>query len=214
MAASRLPAGDFGVECDHARLQSLQTPLAIGGYSQTFAARWDAEWNKRLFTSIDYQHQDLRDLSIPIPAAIEEIALAQGTLDRVSGTVNVNLPHGFGAFGSLAYTRSRNETPGPGFGDGLPFVPELTGRVGVSWVHPANLKLTLAASYVGERASDLPGRSLEDYWTLDTSLRWESDDKRFAVDLAAYNLLGQTFEVGRDTAGWGRTFTGSLKVRF
>ena len=31
-------------------LQSNQLPLALDGYSDTFIARWDAEWNSHVFT--------------------------------------------------------------------------------------------------------------------------------------------------------------------
>src|SRR5262249_22017417 len=35
-------------------LQSNQVPLGLNGYSDTFIARWDAEWTSHLFTSVDY----------------------------------------------------------------------------------------------------------------------------------------------------------------
>jgi len=35
-----------------------------------------------------------------------------------------------------------------------------------------------------------------------------------AFELAAYNLLDEEFEVAPSVPGWGRTFTGSLKLRF
>ena len=144
-------------------LQSNQLPLALDGYSDTFIARWDAEWNSHVFTSVDYQHQDLTNLSIPNPGLIDTIPLTDGSLDRVSATANVWLEHGFGAFGTIAHLDSQNETPG--FDGPLPFVPEIAGRVGLTWVNPANLKVTLAATYVGERDGDLAGTQLDDYWT-------------------------------------------------
>ena len=55
---------------------------------------------------------------------------------------------------------------------------------------------------------------LDDYWTLDANLEWEPLDKRFAVEFAAYNLLDKPFEVAPSVPGWGRTYMGSLKVRF
>jgi outer membrane receptor protein involved in Fe transport len=93
-------------------------------------------------------------------------------------------------------------------------VPETSARVGVSWVHPANIKFTLAGTYVGERASTEAGDMLPGYWTADAFLTWEPLDKRFALELAAYNLLDADFDVASATPGWGRSFTGSLKVRF
>ncbi|MBN9072181.1 MAG: FecR domain-containing protein [Rhizobiales bacterium] len=196
-------------------LQSNQMPLDIGGYADTIAARWDAEWTDRFFTSVDYQHQQLHDLSIRIPGSIQNIALSDGRLDRVAVSGNVWLGHGFGLFGTVAWADSENEDPtNAGFGDSLPFLPELGAQAGVTWVNPANVKVTLAATYVGERASQAAGVRLPDYWSADAFLTWEPLDKRFELQLAGYNLLGEDFMVAANTPGWGRTFTGSLKVRF
>ena len=169
-------------------LQSNQLPLALDGYSDTFIARWDAEWNSHVFTSVDYQHQDLTNLSIPIPGLIDTIppdrrqprprqrhgqCLAWTRFRRCSGRSPIS--------------NSQNETPG--FDGPLPFVPEITGRVGLTWVNPANVKVTLAATYVGERDGDLAGTQLDDYWTGDAFLVWEPFDKRFELELAAYNIF-------------------------
>jgi hypothetical protein len=193
-------------------LQSNQVPLALDGYSDTFIARWDAEWSSHVFTTVDYQHQDLTNISIPRPATIDATPLSDGSLERVSATANVWLGHGFGAFATVAWLDSENKTPGL---DGpIPFVPDMLGRVGISWVNPINLKVTVAATYVGERDGDLSGTALADYWTADAFLTWEPFDKRFELDLAAYNLFDQEFEVAPAIPGWGRSIVGSLKVRF
>jgi outer membrane receptor protein involved in Fe transport len=196
-------------------LQSNQVGLAPDGYSDTFAARWDAEWTSRLFTSIDYQHQDLHELSLSIPASAQTLDLSQGRIDRVAATANLWIGGGFGAFATLAYTDSENEDPlSPGYGLALPFIPEVAARAGVTFVHPSNVKASVWASYVGERIGDDVGTELDAFWTLDGSLTWEPFDKRFQLDLAAYNLLDEDFQVATNTPGWGRTIVGTLKVRF
>lgn len=58
------------------------------------------------------------------------------------------------------------------------------------------------------------GTKLDGYWTIDGNLTWEPFDKRFELQLAAYNLLDEDFEVAPFTPGWGRSFKGSIKVRF
>ncbi|MCV0395622.1 MAG: FecR domain-containing protein [Rhizobiaceae bacterium] len=197
-------------------LQANQAPLDIGGMAETFAARWNAEWGSRFFTSLDYQHQNLQGLSIGIPGGLTTIDLASGQLDRVSATANLRLGHGVGLFGTVAFADSRNLDPASaGFGGALPFVPSTAARVGASWVHPANIKFTAAATYVGSRTGTEAGDIiLPDYWTADAFLTWEPFDKRFKLELAAYNLFDTSFDVGPSTPGWGRTFTGSLKGRF
>jgi tetratricopeptide (TPR) repeat protein len=195
-------------------LQSNQVPLSIDGYSDTFIARWDAEWTNHFFTAIDYQHQELHDLAIDVPTSLTTIDVSRGRIDRVSATANLWLTHGFGAFATAAYTDSENKDDGPAAGDPLPFIPEWGGRVGITYVNPANLRFTLAATYVGERTGNIAGTELDAYWTADAFLTWEPLDKRFELELAAYNLFDEEFEVAPNLPGWGRTFTGSLKMRF
>jgi outer membrane receptor protein involved in Fe transport len=95
----------------------------------------------------------------------------------------------------------------------LPFVPDTAGRIAVTWVNTNNIRATLAANYTGERL-DNAGTRLEDYWTLDAGVKWESFDKRVEVDLAAFNLLDENFELASGLPGWGPTFKGTVKVRF
>ncbi|MEO4001482.1 FecR domain-containing protein [Mesorhizobium sp. CAU 1732] len=197
-----------------AGLQPNQAPMDIGGLTDTFAARWNAEWTDRIFTSLDYQHQELDGLSISTPAGLASYSLSEGRIDRVSATANVRLGYGLGVFGTIAIAQSRNLDPtSAGFGLALPFVPETSARIGATFVHPSNVKLTLAGTYIGERLGS-ETEALPSYWTVDAFATWEPFDKRFALELGAYNLLDETFEVETQIPGWGRTFTGSLKVRF
>lgn len=193
-------------------LQANQIPLALDGYADTYVARWDAEWTSHFFTTVDYQHQELANLSIPNPGSLDVLPLTDGRLDRVSATANIWLENGLGVFGTVAFLDSQNETPG--FSGQIPFVPELLGRAGVTWVNPANIRMTLAATYVGERDGDLGGVPLDDYWTADAFLTWEPFDKRFELELAAYNLFDEEFELASGVPGWGRSIVGSLKLRF
>ncbi|MBN9031487.1 MAG: tetratricopeptide repeat protein [Rhizobiales bacterium] len=196
-------------------LQSNQRPLDTEGYSDTFAARWEAEWNNRLFTAIDFQHQNLHSLSIGVPLTVDTIDLTKGRVDRVSATANIALGHGFGLSATGVYADSENLDPtSAGYGQGLPYVPKKAAQVAVTWVNDHNVKTTLAANYTGKRQGDDNGNALDSYWTLDATLQWEPFDKRIAVNLAAYNILDQQFEVTPRVPGWGRTYMGSIKVRF
>lgn len=196
-------------------LQSNQVSLGVGGYVDTWAARWEAEWGSRFFTSVDYQHQDVFGLSADVPGSLDTIDIASGRIDRVSATANVWLGGGLGAFGTIAYADSTNTDPAStGFGAPLPYIPELAARLGFTYVHPANVKLTLAGTYVGQRVGNAFGDLIDPYWSTDAFLTFEPFDKRLEVEFAAYNLLDERFLVASDTPGWGRTFTGKLKVRF
>jgi hypothetical protein len=196
-------------------LQSNQTSLAVDGYSDTYMARWDAEWTDHFFTSVDYQHQELHDLSIDVPTSLQTIDLSRGRIDRVSVTGNVWLGYGLGLFATGVLSDSENlDSSSSGVSESLPFIPELGGRIGFTYVNPANVKFTVAATYVGERAGNANGEKLDDYWTADAFLTWEPFDKRFELELAGYNLFNEDFDIIPNTPGWGRTFTGSLKMRF
>jgi hypothetical protein len=193
-------------------LQSNQVPLALTGYADTFIARWDAEWTSHLFTSVDYQHQELTDISITNPGLISTLDLTDARIDRVSATANVWLENGLGAFGTIAWADSENETPG--FSGSVPFLPDWAGRVGLTWVNEANIKVTVAGTYVGERDGDFAGTDLDDFWTADAFLTWEPFNKRFELQLAGYNLFDRDFDLSPGVPGWGRSFAGSLKIRF
>ncbi|WP_421872396.1 FecR domain-containing protein [Pararhizobium sp.] len=198
--------------------------IGIDGRADTFAFRWDAEWSDRFFTAVDFQHQDLQKVAIAFPqtsflpflsgSPLETFQTNEGHVDRASLTANLALGHGFGLSGTIARTSSEDDDPqSRTFGDNLPFIPETSGQVAITWVNPANIKVMLAANYVGERDTGLKTK-LDGYWTVDGNLTWEPFDKRFEVQLAAYNLLDEDFDVAPFTPGWGRSFKGSIKVRF
>lgn len=195
-------------------LQPNEISTGLDGYVDTVALRWDAEWTQDFFTSAEFQHQDIEEPRIAIPLSAAQFSATEGRIDRGSLTANLLLGHGFGLSSTIAYATSENEDPSSAtYGGPLPFVPDWAGQVALTWVNEANVSATLAANYVGERDSDT-GDALDDYWTLDANLTWEPFDKRFALELAAFNLLDQDFEVNSGIPGWGPTFTGSVKVRF
>ncbi|PPJ47710.1 tetratricopeptide repeat protein [Rhizobium sp. KAs_5_22] len=195
-------------------LQPNEISTGLDGYVDTVALRWDAEWTQDFFTSAEFQHQDIEEPLIAIPFSAAPFSASEGRIDRGSVTANLLIGHGFGLSSTIAYAISENEDPtSPTYGGPLPFVPDWAGQVALTWVNEANVSATLAANYVGERDTET-GDALDDYWTLDANLTWEPFDKRFALELAGYNLLDQDFEVNTNTPGWGPTFTGSVKVRF
>jgi len=206
-AATLAPIGIVG-------LQPNQFLIGTDGYADTLALRWDAEWNDWLFTAVDYQHQEIRNGSIAVPLAspflIQDVNFDKGRVDRLALTGNMALGRGFGLSATMAHTESENLSTGTG-GD-LPFLPEYSGQVALTWVSTANVKTTVAANYVGERSEG--SITHDDFWTLDAALQWEPFDKRIEVELAGFNLLDEEFEVRSGLPGWGPTVKGTVKVRF
>jgi tetratricopeptide (TPR) repeat protein len=192
-------------------LQPNQLRFGAEGYVDTLALRWDAEWNDWFFTALDYQHQIAREFSLDVPLSTINRDYAKVGLDRVAATTNFALGHGFGLAITAAHTEVDVKDDSRGFSEVL-FVPENTGQVALTWVNTANVKATLAANYVGSRPGD--GKTLDDFWTLDAALQWEPLDKQVEVDLAAFNLLDEDFELRNGLPGWGPTFKGTVKVRF
>ncbi|MDX0317602.1 TonB-dependent receptor [Sinorhizobium meliloti] len=207
-SATLAPVGIVG-------LQPNQFLIGTEGYADTLALRWDAEWSDWLFTAVDYQHQEIRDGSIATPVTSPFLPLTdfhfdKGRLDRVAVTANMALGHGFGLSATVARIESEDLSAGAG-GD-LPFLPEYSGQVALTFVNTANVKTTVAANYVGERTDGTT--TLDDFWTLDAALQWEPFDKRFEVELAGFNLLDEEFDIRDGLPGWGPTVKGTVKVRF
>ncbi|WP_085778641.1 FecR domain-containing protein [Rhizobium sp. NXC14] len=200
-------------------LQANQFSTNPQGYTDTLALQWDAEWTDRFFTSVEYQHQELHDFSIDFPLislpSDTSLPISRGSIDRASVTANVALGNGFGLSATYAYMDSENRDPlEPIYGGPLPFIPQNSGQIALTWVNEAKVKATVAANYIGERDGDRFGTKLDDYWTLDAHLVWEPFDKRVELEAAAYNLLDEDFEITPGVPGWGRAFKGTLKVRF
>lgn len=197
-------------------LQSNQIGLDGDGYIDTVAFRWDAQWSDRFFTAFDYQRQEAHKVSLVQPLEIPTLDFDRARIDRAAITGNLALGHGFGLSATYAHLDSKNLDPlTGGYGGSLIFVPDQTGQIAVTWVNPADIKLTVAANYVGERVGDDDtGEELDDYWTLDASLVWEPFDKRAELEISAYNLLDEDFELAPGVKGWGPTVKGTLSVRF
>ncbi|MCH4545860.1 FecR domain-containing protein [Rhizobium changzhiense] len=200
-------------------LQANQFSTNPRGYTDTVALQWDAEWTDRFFTSVEYQHQELHDFSVNMPLislpSDTSLPISRGSIDRAAVTANVALGHGFGLSATYAYMDSENRDPlEPIYGGPLPFIPQNSGQIALTWVNEAKVKATVAANYIGERDGDRFGTKLDDYWSLDAHLVWEPFDKRVELEAAAYNLLDEDFEITPGVPGWGRAFKGTLKVRF
>jgi tetratricopeptide (TPR) repeat protein len=206
-SATLAPVGIIG-------LQPNQFLIGTDGYADTLALRWDSEWSDWLFTAVDYQHQEIRNGSISFPMTspflVTDFEFDKGRVDRVALTANLALGHGLGLSATVARIESEDQSAGSS-GD-LPFLPENSGQIALTWVNTANVKTTLAANFVGERTDSIV--TLDDFWTLDAALQWEPFDKRFEVELAGFNLLDEEFELRDGLPGWGPTVKGTVKVRF
>ncbi|WP_201836378.1 FecR domain-containing protein [Microvirga zambiensis] len=188
-------------------------PAGFGGQVETLALRWDAEWSPYVFTSVEYQRQNAEDLNLPIAYSLDSIGIGEARIDRLAATANLWLTHGIGAFGTIG-TISTQVRAGEARGADVPFMAGKFARAGMTFVHPSRLKFTLAGTFVGDIAGNLAGREIDDYWTADSALTWETPDRRLLFGLSILNILDEYYELAPDTKGPGRTFEASLKARF
>jgi outer membrane receptor protein involved in Fe transport len=134
-------------------------------------------------------------------------------VDWVAATANLWLGSGIGVFGTVGATDTQIEA-GEGAGFDVPFIPRTFARAGVTFVHPSRLRFTVAESYIGERAGTVRNVVLEDYWTTDASISWETPDRRLLISATALNLFDAEYRLSPLVSGTGRTFAASLKARF
>jgi len=189
-------------------------PLDIGGRTQTAIARWDAEWTTRIFTSLEYQHQEVHKLSAPIPQTLDSLDVRDGRLDRVQATLNVWIGWGIGGFASYAYTQSEDTSDRRQSGRSLPYIPDDLATVGATWTHPAGFRVAVAESYVGEREGRAARSRLDPYWSTDVVASWVSPDRRLEADLSLFNLLDAEIENDSRLAAPGRTVLATFRAKF
>ncbi|KLK92060.1 hypothetical protein AA309_16695 [Microvirga vignae] len=189
-------------------------PTTVGSRTETLAARWDAEWSPQIFTAMEYQRQDVKGLNLPILNTLSSLDLEQGRIERISATANIWLGHGIGLFGIVGFSDTENLTVGDYHGRQIPFVAERFAQAGVTFVHPSRLKFTLVQTFFGDITGNLAGQPLDDYWTTDASITWETPDRHLLIGVTALNLFDETYEFAPNVPGMGRTVAASLKARF
>ncbi|WAP68088.1 tetratricopeptide repeat protein [Jiella pelagia] len=178
----------------------------------TTIVRLDSEWSRRFFTSLDYQHQDFDALSFSIPGYIDGVSVDDARLDRLAVTANFWLGGGLGASATLARTWSDGTIAGQ-TGD-LPYVPDWSGQLALTYVDPSRVKVTARETYLGSRGSHLAGATLDDAFVTDVLGSWESEDRHLAINAGVFNLFDDKVEVAPLIATAQRTLRFSMQARF
>lgn len=224
-------------------LQANSVPSFRQSRNDSVIVRWDAEWSDRLFTTIEYQDQQLEAVQYAIPDLPVDITGFPVSVKRISGEANLWLGGNIGLRASYAYTDSSiegdfvsgdnvNQAIGPSFGcataglgftfgctyelgDQLPFVPGHFARASLVWSLPApiRLKATISGSYIGGQSDDIR-LPIDDVTLVDARLEWEPLDRRLALNLSLLNLLDKQYDSATSVAAPRFTVVAGAKVRF
>lgn len=192
----------------------IPNDFPASGPMQTLALRWDAEWTPRFFTSVEYQRQTSRNVSVPIINTLNNFDdIEKARTEWVAATANLWLGYGIGAFGTVGGATSEIRA-GNGVGEPVPLVPERFARAGLTFVHPSRLKFILTQNFIGERSGSYTNARLDSYWTTDAAITWETPDRHLQIGVTALNLFDEEYEFAFDVPAPGRTIAASLKARF
>ncbi len=224
-------------------LQANSVPSFRQSRNDSVIVRWDAEWSDRLFTTVEYQDQQLEAVQYAVPDLPVDITGFPVSVKRISAEANLWLGGNIGLRASYAYTDSAiegsfvsgdnvNQAIGPTFGcatadlnftfgctydvgDQLPFVPGHFARASLVWTLPAptRLKATMSASYIGGQDDDL-SLPVEDVTLVDARLEWEPLDRRLAFNLSLLNLLDKRYDSATGVAAPRFTVLAGAEVRF
>ena len=184
----------------------------------TSILRWDSEWSDRLFTSVEYQHQDIKDLALAVPVYTGSLIIPNATFDRLSVTGNYWIGNGLSAFASYSHIWSKGDAPQTE--DQVPTVPENVARIGLSYVSPQRIRFTLAETYLGQRpsfpdpADPFNYSKMDGVFLTDLAASWESEDRHLSATVAVSNLFDADADVAPLVPGSPRTISASIRGRF
>ena len=186
-----------------------------GGSVTDYTLRWDGEWTPRFFTFASAEQQRISKFFVPIDRSIDAIRVANGRINSVSAGANAWVGERWGLFAQHRWIWTENLGKSADRGNDLPLVPERLLDLGVTWVHPWQIRASALLSYVGERAADTANTSdLHSYWTASAQVSWQPWRKRWAFTLAAQNLLDAKFEDARGFRHPGLSVSLAAEYRF
>lgn len=182
---------------------------------KSYIARWDREWTKHFFTSLELRRQDILDFNTSVPESDLYFYADEGRIDKASLKANLWLKGGFGVFASALVQDSENLSTGADNLDGLPLVPDHQFDAGLAWIHPLQIQVILIGSLVGERsANNFDNTKLDSYSTFDFTATWQPLNKHLELGLFITNLLDEEYDAGQDIPASGRNIMITARWRF
>lgn len=171
-------------------------PLGVGETVRDAQLRWDAEWRPGFYTVLQAEHQDIDAFDRFLPQTNASISVDGGRATQLALGSNLWFLERFGAFARYTRTWSSNTGGGDADGKDLPLLADDGASLGLTWIHPRQIRVSTAANYIGKRWGDT-GNTLEldDYLTTSLSANWQPFHRYWSFTLTAENLFDESFDI-------------------
>lgn len=186
-----------------------------GGRSRAVIGRWDAEWTERLFTRLQGTWEDLQDVGIQVPNTLDQLSVDNARVASLSLSTNVWLDGGIGLFATGFLRQTDNRDDGPGHGEQLPTVAGRGLTLGFTWVHPSQVRVTMAQLLEDDRGQNAAsGKTLDSIASTNLDLSWQPLSKHLELGLGLSNLFDNRNEWAAGIRGAGRTVLARASLRW
>lgn len=193
-------------------LRPAITPAFYGGRYDSVVFQWDAEWDPRVFTSIDYQRQSFDALLLSTALGSNEARFGGARLDRVRGAINILPGHNIGLAANYIWTDGRGDqlTAAGLSARVLPFVPRHLAQGTIAWSHVSRIRIQLRETWASAQRDFARNRRRAGF-VSDVSILWEPLNKSIEAKLNVENIFA-TESTQRQAQG--RLVSASLAWRF
>lgn len=208
LKAPLAPAATVGLTAD-------RDFVAEGGRISSIIGRWDREWHPRIFTAIDVRRRRIHSFSTEAADSLVTFSTDQAVIDEARLDLNLWFNGGVGLFAQSLFRDAEDRSRGPIPNQTLPMVASREYTAGLTWVHPAQLRVNLVTTLVQDRRSGLAeDHSLDDYISTDLSTSWQPLQKRVQLELSVHNLFDHDYEKWPDMPAQGRSVEAAVLFRF
>jgi len=195
-------------------LVAPDTFVTVGSKTTDYIARWDAEWSTTLYTFLQFEEQGINGFVQTIPFTIRGFSVNKARIRTLSSGGNLWFAERFGLFARYNRTWADNRSNAAFRGNELPLVPDKNLDIGLTYINPAQIRVALSESYVGERAADIENSlKLKAHWQTNLSFNWQPLDRHLSFTLGVNNLFDQRFELARGLPAPGITSFLSFEYR-
>ncbi len=195
---------------------------STGSSIEDLMLRWDAEWSPHVFTYTQYEQQEIDYYFQAVPWInvwrdnyASFIQLDSVRIRQLQMGANLWVRGGIGFH--ARYTRNWSRILGSenDAGNRVPLVPDNTLDLGVTFVHPRQVRAAVEVRYLGDRWAETANRvRLEGVWLTDISVNWQPMQHHWSLTAAVRDLFDTEPEVAEDVLAPGRTFLLSAAYRF